>query len=570
MNLLLDAWPHWLRPYWLLLAPLLGWLLWKLLHRQRRAGRWQLLLPTAFQPWLLVGGAGRQNRMPWICLGIAWLLALLALLGPSWQQLEQPSMKRSDPLVAILQLTPGMLAGDLSPTRLEQARRKLLDLLRTRNDAQTAIVVYAGSAHTLVPLSDDQLTARNLLDALKPSIMPEPGQRADLAVRQALDLLEQGAQGRGRLLLLTSELSEPERQGIRSALEHRAARLAVLGVGTPKGAPVQQEDGSFLKDDQGGILLPRLDESGLRRFAAEIGAGYQRLRPNDRDLDSLGLLARGGTLEEDRENALLRLQRWADQGYWLLLPLLLLAACAGRRGWLFCLPLLMLSLPQPAMAFQFEDLWLRPDQQGQRLLQRGQADEAAKRFEDFRWKGLSLYQADDHYNRGNALARQGELEAAVDAYEQALERQPQLVAAQRNKALVEELLRQRQEQAAQQQAGENKEQRQEASQQSPPSGSSQRPPRDAATVDAQKAQAAAPSTSLPEDEGEKTAGAPGQAQPQPDAEDERTGDEEADDGLDDERRQALEQWLRQIPDDPAELLRRKFWYQQQQRQEATP
>ena len=81
-----------------------------------------------------------------------------------------------------------------------------------------------------------------------------------------------------------------------------------------------------------------------RRFAAEIGAGYQRLRPNDRDLDSLGLLARGGTLEEDRENALLRLQRWADQGYWLLLPLLLLAACAGRRGWLFCLPLLMLSL----------------------------------------------------------------------------------------------------------------------------------------------------------------------------------------------------------------------------------
>ncbi|MCA4125275.1 hypothetical protein LDY98_02775, partial [Pseudomonas aeruginosa] len=60
MNLLLDAWPHWLRPYWLLLAPLLGWLLWKLLHRQRRAGRWQLLLPTAFQPWLLVGGAGRQ------------------------------------------------------------------------------------------------------------------------------------------------------------------------------------------------------------------------------------------------------------------------------------------------------------------------------------------------------------------------------------------------------------------------------------------------------------------------------------------------------------------------------
>ncbi|MGC3250835.1 hypothetical protein ACPTFA_29725, partial [Pseudomonas aeruginosa] len=81
-----------------------------------------------------------------------------------------------------------------------------------------------------------------------------------LAVRQALDLQLPGAQGRGRLLLLTSELSEPVRQGIRSALEHRAARHAVLGVGTPKGPPLQHEDCSFLNDDQGGNHQPRLHE----------------------------------------------------------------------------------------------------------------------------------------------------------------------------------------------------------------------------------------------------------------------------------------------------------------------
>ena len=78
------------------------------------------------------------------------------------------------------------------------------------------------------------------------------------------------------------------------------------------------------------------------------------------------------------------------------------------------------------------------------------------------WQGNALYQAEDyaaaaerfaqgdtaadHYNRGNALAKSGELEAALDAYEQALERQPELTAAQQNKALVEEALRQRQDQ----------------------------------------------------------------------------------------------------------------------------
>ena len=65
-------------------------------------------------------------------------------------------------------------------------------------NAQTAIVVYAGSAHTLVPLSDDLATSRNLLDALRPSIMPEAGHRADLAVEKALGLLKQGGLGQGR------------------------------------------------------------------------------------------------------------------------------------------------------------------------------------------------------------------------------------------------------------------------------------------------------------------------------------------------------------------------------------
>ena len=69
--------------------------------------------------------------------------------------MEQATATRGDALVAILDLTPRMLATDLPPTRLEQARRTLVDLLEARRGAQTGIVVYAGSAHVLVPLSDD-------------------------------------------------------------------------------------------------------------------------------------------------------------------------------------------------------------------------------------------------------------------------------------------------------------------------------------------------------------------------------------------------------------------------------
>jgi len=577
---LLGLWPHWLRPYWLLVVPLLAGLLWQLWHREKRAGRWQLLLPPAFHAALLSGGQGRSSRLPWIALGLAWLLALLALLGPSWQRLEQSNLKPADPLVVLLELTPQMLASDSPPNRLEQAKRKLLDLLQARRDAQTAIVVFAGSAHTLVPLSDDLATSRNLLESLTPSIMPEPGRRADLALEKALQLLAQGGQGQGRILLIGSGLDQQERLGISQTLGNRGARLHMLGIGSAEGAPIVQDNGSFLKDAQGAILIPRLDSADLDRFARQIGGRYRQASLDDRDLHDLGLLAMPQELRSDGEQT--RLQAWADQGHWLLLPLLLLAACAGRRGWLFCLPLLLLGVPQTSYAFSFDDLWWRADQQGQRLLEAQRPEEAASRFIDPQWQGLALYQAGNypaaaerfvhgdnaiaHYNRGNALARSNELEAALDAYDQALELQPDLLPAQTNKALIEHLLEQGQHQQNQQPKTE------------PQADSSPTPPPQPQAGSAEPDAATPPPASGQSGPGdqEQTPSQPtpgdsdGPPPSEPDADPQ--GEEQiasAAPPLDDERRQALEQWLRQIPDEPGELLRRKFWYEQQQRQEQT-
>ena len=570
-------WPYWFRPWWLLLLPVLGWLLWQLWHRKKRAGRWQMILPPAFHAALLSGGSGRDSKLPWIALGLAWLLTLLALLGPGWQRVEQTSQKPADPLVVVLELTPEMLATDVMPNRLEQARRKLFDLLQIRSDAQTAIVVYAGSAHTLVPLSDDLSTSRNLLDALKPSLMPEAGHRADLAVVKALALLEQAALGDGRILLIGSSLTEQERLGIRHALNGKSTQFLMLGIGTAEGSPITQEDGSFLKDEQGAILVPRLDEPGLKAFANDLDGRFRQARLDDSDLHALGLFDGPRNLRNDGQT--LRLDTWADQGYWLLLPLLFLAACAGRRGWLLCLPLL-LALPQPSYAFDLADLWLRPDQQGVHLLKQKRPAEAARRFEDHQWQGVALYEAGDyaraaerfaegndahaHYNRGNALAKSGELEAALDAYEQALERQPDLRPALTNKALVEELLKQKNSPPAPEPDASAGDEPQAMQQQTPPGVSSQ-------SSDNGEPQAQEPPA-------DSNTAQPPASPPRPGANEvpgSELGDEQhttpplrpATDSIEGEQRQALEQWLRQIPDDPGELLRRKFWYEQQQHQD---
>ncbi|MFK0094592.1 tetratricopeptide repeat protein [Pseudomonas sp. NPDC090592] len=569
---MIELWPQWLRPLWLLAVPLLGWLLYKLWHRRKRAGRWQMILPPAFHGVLLGGGSGSTSKLPWVALGLAWALVILALLGPSWQRVEENRQRPADPLVILLELTPQMLAEDSPPNRLEQARRKILDLLEHRRDSQTALVVYAGSAHTLVPLSDDLATTRNLLEAIDPSIMPQAGQRADLAVQKGLALLAQSGLGQGRLLLIGSSLSAPERQGISQALGRQGPSLLMLGIGSREGAPVRQANGEYLKDEHGGILLPRLDSVGLKGFISSTGGRYRHARVDDLDLRGLGLFDNPRTARNDGQT--LQLDSWADQGYWLLIPLLLLAACAGRRGWLFCLPLL-LAQPQPSQAFEFNDLWLRPDQQGQRLLEQNRPASAARHFQDPQWRGMALYQAGDyagaaeafsqgdtataHYNRGNALARSGELEAALDAYEQALERQPDLQAALDNQALVQQLLQQREAKAEEQ----------------PASSDAQGTP--GSETEGNSSSASSQAQGTPGNEEQASAEQPGegsnnsQAAPgnQAGADDSviQPPQRPVSTNLDAEQRQALEQWLREIPDNPAELLRRKFWYEQQLHQE---
>ncbi|MBB3104736.1 VWA domain-containing protein [Azomonas macrocytogenes] len=570
-----DIWPHLLRPWWLLLLPLPIWLLWRLWHRQRNTGHWQRLLPPSFQAVLLTRGRLRGTRLPWVVLGLTWLLALLALLGPSWQRLEQPSLKRVDPLIVLLEMTPAMLAEDVLPNRLEQAKRKLIDLLQTRRDVQTAIVVFAGSAHVLVPLSDDLATIDNLLKVLKPSLMPETGHRADLAVARGLALLQQGGAGRGRLLLVGSTLDENERQSIHKQLLNFSGQLALLGIGTTEGAPILKEDGSYLRDEQGSILIPRLDDKALAQLASESNGSYRTATLDNSDLAGLGLLAANGGIGESAETISLR--AWVDQGYWLLLPLLLLAASAGRRGWLFCLPLLLLP-GEPAQAADWQKLWLRPDQQGLRLLEEQRPAQAARRFEDRQWQGLALYRAGDykgaaerfsqensapaHYNRGNALAMDKQLEAALEAYDRALALQPELAEAQHNRALVEALLKQRQQAESdttnQSPESRSDEQALSSSAQANLPERSQKPSSANETDERDVQQANRPATGTdPFAQKKSVSGA--------------AANRQADYRLEiTEGQQELEQWLRQISDDPGELLRRKFLYEQRRQQEVKP
>lgn len=487
-------WIHWQRPWWSLLLPMVLWLLWRFWCRGRQTGFWRDLLPAQLHSVLLSGRDGRNSRLSLWLLVFGMVLAVIALSGPGWRQIEQPVLKGISPLVVVLDLSPAMLSPDLPPNRLTQARHKVTDLLQSRDGEQAALVVYAGSAHTVVPLSDDLRTTTNLLQALTPSIMPEAGRRADLGVARAVQMLQRNSETKGDILLITSALDSEERQGINAALRNSSYHLSILGAGTLQGEPVRLADGSFLKDRDGNILLPRLEDQTLAETARENAGRYATIQLGDNDLKALNLAQTPDDFKNGEEQRKLNL--WQDQGYCFLLPLLLIAALAGRKGWLFCLPLLLVMSPPDAQAFQMADLWRTPDQQGQQLMRDHKPEEATNRFADPQWKGNALYEsghynealqqfrqdssATGYYNQGNALARQGRYQEALEAWEQAMDIDPQLEQAKKNHYLVKKMLEQQQQKNQDQKQGQQKQnpqqngngQQQEGSDQQSSSGQS--------------------------------------------------------------------------------------------------
>lgn len=567
MPSLINSWPEWTRVYWLLCVPAILLLLWGLYRADKQQHNWHAWLPQAFHAILLNKNVSQQRRSRYFLLGIAWLCALLALLGPSWEKTLQQSSNQpyGSPLVIAIQLTPDMLANDLAPNRLDRVRAKVLSLLEQRGAAFTALVVYAGSAHTLVPLSNDLLTSKNLLKALQPELMPVAGQRADLAVERAVHLLEQGAQGQGQVLLISTGVSVPEQTAIQALLQQHPIQLKIIGVGTTAGAPiVDPTHGHFITGASGAIVISRLNSVSLQLLSNQTNSPYIQLNNADSDLDTLGILTQldNNLTAKTAERSIVR----DDQGYWFILPLLLLFAYFARRGGL--LLILVCMLPMPSFALEFNDLWLRPDQQGQRLLEQQQPALAAQLFADPLWRATALYLAEDytaaaqlfalfdtpeaHYNRGNALALAGLLPAAIQAYQQALSQAPEMLAAQFNLAVIEDFLN------SQQDNDPNNEQ----------TDSTQKHSATVTTVPLTANAASAAEPESPMTTGKRTDAANTEAVSVTDAQQTEQATPKHSPASAQQPTPAqpespilLENWLEQIPDNPSELLKRKFLYE---------
>lgn len=455
---------HFLQPAWLLGLLVLPLLLWIGVRGDASQRALHRLVDPELLPHL-VSGTTRHARWPSGLLTLGWTLGVLALAGPTWSRVTEPMFADRAAQVVAISLSQRMLARDVPPSRMERARYKARDLLMANKDGLNALIGYAGQSFVVAPLTSDAHSLDALLDAMSPDVMPVDGDNAAQAIEQGAKLIHDAKLGSGSIVLLTDDADAAAEAAARAA-SSAGVRVSVLGIGTPQGVPVSQANGGFAHDDQGNILVARRDDQHLRALADAGHGRYLAMSANGDDVAALHAMlqpTQHASLAEGQGSDV-----WEDRGPWLLLPLLLVAAMAFRRGWVLLLPLVLLPmLPTTAKASGWQDWWQRPDQQAASALRQGDAAKAQQLAQDPAWRGAAAYRgkdyaaaaqalqqakgADAQYNLGNALAKFGHYQDALKAYDRALQLDPHNDDARANRKIVEEAMRKQQQSASSQQ-----------------------------------------------------------------------------------------------------------------------
>jgi Ca-activated chloride channel homolog len=297
---------HFLRPWWLLLAPIAIVLWWLERRASDTTQRWRRTIDPELLRHLIVRTGTGSRIKPRDVLLAGWLTAIVATAGPTFRQEPSPFADAARPAMLVLKVTPSMLTTDLAPTRLDRARQKIADLLGLRDGAPVGLIAYSGSAHLVLPPTSDKTVVLAMAGALSPDIMPREGDALASAVALANDVLRRGAQG-GSIVVLADNVARDQLEKL-SAI--REAPVTLFAMRPPDQASADRSLQAAADALDADFVTPTID-------AADVAALARRLKY-------------GGTAPSATGEG----QRWQEAGYWLTPLIALLTLMWFRRGWL--------------------------------------------------------------------------------------------------------------------------------------------------------------------------------------------------------------------------------------------
>lgn len=415
--------------------------------------KWKRVIAPHLRPYVIRKGS--EGKMKWMqsALFIFLSIAIFGAAGPTWDIIEVPGKTLETPLLILLDLSQSMMADDIQPNRLERSKFKINDLLDANPRARTALIGFAGTAHTIVPLTADYKIIKSHLDGLSPEIMPYPGTNLEAALVLA-DTLIRVTTAPATLLLVTDDFTDELFNQLQRFVNRGETKIEILPMNTVTGANVPAFGSNRpMHDNQGEIVHSSLDNKMLNRVNSIEGINVNTLTLDNSDMELLAKSISSNLefKEKDEEKE----DDWLDKGLWFVIPFALFGLMWFRKGWVIYSLLLMLGFTSCNSSSSFKDLWLTQDFQAQKLYDQGDFEQAAELFTDPMHRGNAYYKAGFYkdairafsqdttamgaYNLGLSYYKSGDYAAAEQAFGMAVEINPDMGDARKNQTLMQQM-----------------------------------------------------------------------------------------------------------------------------------
>lgn len=279
---------HFLRPLWLIAVPFVIGIWWTWRQWTDPLRGWQKQMDVDLLAAMEHGKNSRHFFAELIRLSI-WLIAVVALAGPTCVREPSPFADDPIPVMIVLSAAESMNNQDLIPSRMERARLKAQDFANTRSPQPVGLVVYSGSAHLVLPPTRDTAVVAQMASELSPEVMPLEGSQLGSALQNAKD----GFGGEsGPIVLIADSMTTKNLAELKTFQRATSIPIEVLGIGREK--------------------TPEMDR--MRKDLSGI-AGFTILTADTSDIDRLirRTSKRPASLESTDDQT-----RWKDFGLWLL------------------------------------------------------------------------------------------------------------------------------------------------------------------------------------------------------------------------------------------------------------
>lgn len=307
--------------YLLLAAPaLVALFAWALYDRRRRLARFG---DPATVATLMPDASTGRMKLKFILFTTAVILVILAAARPQFGSKLREQKSEGIEMMLAVDISNSMLAEDFEPNRLERTKYAIGKLFEGLQQDRVGLVVFAGEPKVQLPITSDYRMARAFARKIDPSLVSVQGTAIGKALEQSLLAFSSDTeQSHGRVIILITDGENHEDDAIEVA--KRAADMGVkiftIGIGTPEGAPIQI-NGEFIKDENGEMVVSKLNEEMLARIADITGGAYVRATKQSIGLDEI---VKAINEMEQTELSTVRFEEFNEQYQYLLIAALVL------------------------------------------------------------------------------------------------------------------------------------------------------------------------------------------------------------------------------------------------------